>query len=234
MFSAAERLELKRVVWASSETTLGLPFDTPPDYVPIDEQHPLRPETSYALTKVLGEEAARQFNRLQRDPLHRAALLEHHGATRLRAVPHLLGGPATCASGTCGATSTRATSAESVRRALEADLAGAEAFIIAARDTVMRTPSRELMSQVFPGVPVSDGIEEYGTLLGIDKARRMLGYEAGIQLARAVLTTRRIMREPISCRGHERQIRTHLHPRPGHRQRHWSSTAGSASSTAAG
>jgi hypothetical protein len=34
------------------------------------------------------------------------------------------------------------------------------------------------MSQVFPGVPVSDGIEEYGTLLGIDKARRMLGYEA--------------------------------------------------------
>ncbi len=68
--------------------------------------------------------------------------------------------------------------AESVRRALEADVAGAEAFIIAARDTVMRTPSLDLMSQVFPGVPVSDGIEEYGTLLGIDKARRMLGYEA--------------------------------------------------------
>ena len=43
VFSAAERLKLKRVVWASSETTLGLPFDTPPDYVPIDEQHPLRP-----------------------------------------------------------------------------------------------------------------------------------------------------------------------------------------------
>ena len=68
--------------------------------------------------------------------------------------------------------------AESVRRALEADVTGAEAFIIAARDTVMCTPSRELMRQVFPGVPVSDDVEEYGTLLGIDKARRVLGYEA--------------------------------------------------------
>jgi hypothetical protein len=39
--------------------------------------------------------------------------------------------------------------------------------------------SRELMAEVFPGVPVSDGVAEYGTLLGIDKARRMLGYAPG-------------------------------------------------------
>ena len=63
VFAAAVRLELQRVVWASSETTLGLPFDEPPDYAPIDEAHVLRPESSYALSKVLGEEAARQFNR---------------------------------------------------------------------------------------------------------------------------------------------------------------------------
>jgi nucleoside-diphosphate-sugar epimerase len=56
-------------------------------------------------------------------------------------------------------------------------VAGAEAFIIAAADTVMRRPSRELMAEVFPGVPVRDGLPEHGTLLGIDKARRLLGYE---------------------------------------------------------
>src|SRR5674476_1071956 len=32
VFAAAQRLGLQRVVWASSETTLGLPFDTAPDY----------------------------------------------------------------------------------------------------------------------------------------------------------------------------------------------------------
>ena len=42
--------------------------------------------------------------------------------------------------------------AQAVRRALEADVAGAEAFIIAA-DTVMRRPSSDLMAEVFPGVP---------------------------------------------------------------------------------
>jgi nucleoside-diphosphate-sugar epimerase len=67
--------------------------------------------------------------------------------------------------------------AQSVRRALEAEMAGAEALIIAAADTVMTRPSHELMAEVFPGVPVRDGLAEHGTLLGIDKARRLLGYE---------------------------------------------------------
>src|SRR5689334_20112181 len=64
LFSAATTLGLKRVVWASSETTLGLPFDREkPAYAPIDEAHPAYPESSYALSKILSEEAARQFNR---------------------------------------------------------------------------------------------------------------------------------------------------------------------------
>ena len=39
VFLAAARLGLTKVVWASSETTLGLPFDTPPRYAPVDEAH---------------------------------------------------------------------------------------------------------------------------------------------------------------------------------------------------
>ncbi len=64
VFSAAMQLKLSRVVWASSETTLGLPFDRqPPVYAPIDETLATMPETSYALSKVVGEEMARQFHR---------------------------------------------------------------------------------------------------------------------------------------------------------------------------
>jgi hypothetical protein len=36
VFQAAANLGLSRVVWASSETTLGLPFDVPPRYAPVD------------------------------------------------------------------------------------------------------------------------------------------------------------------------------------------------------
>src|ERR1700722_15227890 len=62
VFAAAAQLGIGRVVWASSETTLGLPFERELHYAPVDEAH-MYPETSYALSKVLGEEMARQFSR---------------------------------------------------------------------------------------------------------------------------------------------------------------------------
>jgi hypothetical protein len=67
--------------------------------------------------------------------------------------------------------------AQSVRAALGAELQGAQAFIIAAADTVMRRPSRELMAEVYPGVPVAGSVPEHGTLLAIDAARGALGYD---------------------------------------------------------
>jgi nucleoside-diphosphate-sugar epimerase len=67
--------------------------------------------------------------------------------------------------------------AQSVRLALEADIDGADSFIIAAGDTVMRTPSRELMQNVFPGVELRGDVEGNTTLLDISKARRVLGYD---------------------------------------------------------
>lgn len=65
VFLAAATLGIQRVVWASSETALGLPFDRPPDYAPVDEEHTY-PEFPYALTKVLSEEMARQYARWHR------------------------------------------------------------------------------------------------------------------------------------------------------------------------
>jgi nucleoside-diphosphate-sugar epimerase len=66
--------------------------------------------------------------------------------------------------------------AQSVRLGLEADISGAESFVIAAADTVMKRPSRELMAEVFPGVPVAERVSGTDTLLSIDKAARVLGY----------------------------------------------------------
>ena len=45
VFEAARLAGIKNVVFASSETVLGLPFDTPPPYVPVDEEYYPRPET---------------------------------------------------------------------------------------------------------------------------------------------------------------------------------------------
>ena len=175
VFAAAARLGLERVVWASSETTLGLPFDTPPDYAPVDEEHELRPESSYALSKVLGEEMARQFHRWSGIPilgLRFSNVMERADYERF---PGYWDDPQLRKWNLWGYVD-ESHVAQSVRLALEADVAGADSFIIAAGDTVMRRPSRELMAEVFPGVPVRDGVDGTDTLLSIDKARRVLGY----------------------------------------------------------
>jgi nucleoside-diphosphate-sugar epimerase len=174
VFSAAARLGLRRVVWASSETTLGLPFDRPPDYAPVDEAH-LRPESSYALSKVLGEEMARQFNRWSGVPiigLRFSNIMVREDYERFPAFwddPHLrkwnLWGYVD-----------ESHVADSVRLALDVDIRGAENFIIAAADTVMKQPSRDLMAEVFPGVPVAEHVDGNATLLDITKANAMLGY----------------------------------------------------------
>jgi nucleoside-diphosphate-sugar epimerase len=176
VFAAAVRLGLKRVVWASSETTLGLPFDTPPEYTPIDERHALRPESSYALSKVLGEEMARQFARWSAIPfvgLRFSNVMERADYAQF---PSFWEDPQ-IRKWNLWSYVDESHAAQSVRCALDAELTGAQAFIIAAADTVMRRPSRELMSEVFPGVPVDDRLAEHGTLLGIDDARRVLGYD---------------------------------------------------------
>ncbi|MCI0714297.1 MAG: NAD(P)-dependent oxidoreductase [Chloroflexi bacterium] len=176
IFSAAMALGLERIVWASSETTLGLPFDREqPAYAPIDEEHPLYPESSYALSKVLSEEMARQMNRWSNIPilgLRFSNIMEPHDYARF---PGFWDDAHLRKWNLWGYVDARDV-AQSCRRALEAAVQGADHFIIAAGDTCMDRPNAKLMGEVFPDVPLREGIGDFETLLSVDKARRILGY----------------------------------------------------------
>jgi nucleoside-diphosphate-sugar epimerase len=67
--------------------------------------------------------------------------------------------------------------AQAIRKSLESSIKGAEVFVIANADGVMTRPNTELMAEVFPDVELKAGFEGNETLLSIDKARRILGYE---------------------------------------------------------
>lgn len=174
VFSAAARLGLPRVVWASSETTLGLPFTRPPDYVPVDEAH-MYPETSYALSKVLGEEMARQLHRWNGTTIIGLRFSNIMVRSDYERFPTFSDDPQLRKWNLWGYVDESHVT-QSVRLALEADIEGTDSFIIAAADTVMKRPSRELMAEVFPGVPVAEHVDGYDTLLDISKARTVLGY----------------------------------------------------------
>jgi nucleoside-diphosphate-sugar epimerase len=176
IFEAVRKLGIKNVVWASSETLLGIPFQTPPPYIPLDEDYPARPETSYSLSKLLGEEMAKQYCRW--DPelkiigLRFSNVMEPADYAKF---PGYDSDPKLRRWNLWGYIDSR-DAAQAVRKALEASLKGFEAFIIANAETVMSRPNAELIAECFPGVPIKKELAPNETLLSIDKARRVLGY----------------------------------------------------------
>ena len=175
VFSAAAAMRLQRVVWASSETALGLPFDRAPDYAPVDEQHTY-PESTYALSKVVSEEMARQWARWSAMPIVGLRLSNIMAPEDYAWFSKHQNDPMLRKWNLWGYVDARDV-AQSCRRALEAELSGAHHYVIAAADTVMNRSSAELMREVFPQVLIDRELETYETLLAIDRARTELGYE---------------------------------------------------------
>jgi nucleoside-diphosphate-sugar epimerase len=186
IFHAAAALGLSRVVWASSETTLGLPFGHGPEqvpgasgelrYAPVDEDHFPYPSTTYALSKVASETIAEQISRWSDVPfvgLRISNIMEPHEYKRF---PSYWPDPWARRWNVWGYVDVRDVAA-ACRLGLEADVTGSQNVIIAAADTVMNRPSRDLLAEVFPDVPLTREIAEFGSLLAVDRAKQLIGYQ---------------------------------------------------------
>ncbi|HJQ00419.1 MAG TPA: NAD(P)-dependent oxidoreductase [Jatrophihabitans sp.] len=177
VFTAARLAGIRNVVWASSETVLGLPFDTPPPYLPVDEDYPPRPESTYSLVKTLEEQMAVQLCRW--DPQLKMIGLRFSNVMEPADYPGFAAfqQDETLRKWNLWAYIDARDGAQAVRCALGYQGTGAEVFIIANADTVMTRSSASLAAAVFPGVEVRKQLGEHETLLSIDKARRILGYQ---------------------------------------------------------
>ena len=177
VFWAAVRLGIRRIVYASSETVLGLPFDVPPPYIPVDEEYPARPESVYSLVKHLEETMAVELVRWHPDLSITALRFSNvMWPEDYAAFPSYDADPRGRKWNLWGYIDAR-DGALAIERALEVAPPGFERFIIAAADTVMSKPNAELVEEVFPGVEVRGDLGEHDTMLSIDKARRLLGFE---------------------------------------------------------
>ena len=179
VFMAAARLGLSRVVWASSETTLGLPFEVPPRYAPVDEDHYPVPATTYALSKVASETIAGHIAQWSGTPFIALRFSNIMAPADYQNFPSFWADPSERKWNLWGYIDERDVAA-ACRLALNAPedaVAGSPSFIIAAADTVMNRPSAELLAEVFPDVRLTREIGEFGTLLAIDHARKVLGFE---------------------------------------------------------
>lgn len=176
VFAAARHAGITNIVWASSESVLGLPFDRMPPYIPVDE-NVARPETTYSLGKFLEEQMAGVLT--GRDPeLKMIALRFSHvmEVADYAPFPSFDDTPDLRKFNLWSYVDAR-DAAQAVRKSLEYTGTGFEAFIIANADTVMSRPNSELVAEFYPDVPYTAPEGPNDTLLSIDKARRILGYE---------------------------------------------------------
>jgi nucleoside-diphosphate-sugar epimerase len=172
---AALRAGIRTVVYASSINVLGFPFAEPPAYLPLDEDSPARANNTYGLAKVAEEAIAAQLVRW-RPGLSVTALRftnvvaegDYDGFAARHADPayrrDLVWSYVDARDG-----------AAAIALAIDRATPGFRAYNIAASDTGLSVPSRELAAGAFPGVPVAE-IGEFETLMSIDRARAELGY----------------------------------------------------------
>ncbi len=177
VFAAARTAGVRNIVWASSETVLGLPFDVPPPYIPVDEDYPVRPESTYSLVKSLEEEMARHFCRWE--PHMKMIGLRFSNVMDSKDYERFPGFDADpqLRKWNLWAYIDGRDGAQAVRLALAHDAKGVDVFVIANADSVMSRRSADLAAEVYPGVPIRRELGEHETMLSIDKARRVLGFE---------------------------------------------------------
>jgi nucleoside-diphosphate-sugar epimerase len=170
VFLAAAALGLKRVVWASSETTLGLPFDTPPRYAPVDEDHYPFPTSTYSLSKVVSETMATHVSEWSGIPFLALRFSNIFRPDEYAVLPERAWPDAARRRWNLWGYIDVRDVASSCDSALKAEVSGARAYIIAADDTVMNVPSAQLLAEQFPGVKLTRDVGELGTLLANDRA----------------------------------------------------------------
>ena len=177
VFLAAAQLGLRRVVWASSETTLGLSFgpDNPPRYVPVDEKHYPFPESTYALSKVVSETMAEHVSRWSGIPFVGLRFSNVFTEVERARIDSFKNDPESRIWNLWGWIDVR-DAAAACRIALEAETTGSVKLIIANDDTIVSDSTPDLVDRFFPAVERRRPLEGHETLLSNRRAKELIGF----------------------------------------------------------
>jgi nucleoside-diphosphate-sugar epimerase len=178
---AATDMGVKKVVIASSTAAFGFIYATKlwaPDYLPLDENHPSKPQDSYGLSKVFGEQIAESIVTLHKDMT--ISSLRFPGVNfdlSYESFRERWRNPRSRTSGFWTYIDAR-DAAMTCRLALEAKFKGHEVFITSAPKNCMIQPTLELVKKYLPkGAKIKKAAGTHWSCVDSAKARRMLGFK---------------------------------------------------------
>ena len=180
ILEAARRNGIKKVVYSSSGRAFGVGFAdpyTPPDYVPVDEEHPSRPRDTYGISKVMTEELCKVYAKNFGMTIISLRFTWVVNVEDFSLLQKFLHNPGARAFGMWSWIDER-DAADSILLAIEnSSLKGFHNFIITGDDTAVAEDSAELLRRYYPGVTeFRTAISGRMSLLSNQKAKRLLGF----------------------------------------------------------
>ncbi|SMX40177.1 NAD-dependent epimerase/dehydratase family protein [Maliponia aquimaris] len=178
VIDAAVKFGVRKIVFASSETTYGVCFangERKPDYLPIDEDHPTVPEDSYAMSKVCNEATARSFQRRTGFDIYGLRInnvIEPHEYAQN--FPAYMADPSLRRRNIFAYIDARDLG-QMVDCCLATDGLGYQVFNVSNDDHSVALTSSELIARYYQGIPVCE-VGETETFYSNRKAREMLGF----------------------------------------------------------
>jgi nucleoside-diphosphate-sugar epimerase len=179
VLEACANLGIGKAVVASSESTYGYVFADrffEPKYLPVDENHPVFPEDSYGLSKVVGEQTAEMFHRRTGMQVVSFRLGNILDPSDYSAVIDSFSDPEARLRNLWSYIDVRDV-ASACRLAIEKSGLGAQTLIISADDTSSNRPTEELVAQYLPGVKeINMRLDGRSALLSNERAKVVLGW----------------------------------------------------------
>ena len=181
VLEGAARCKVRRVVMASSDSTLGFLFRANPplmpEYLPIDESHPLKTEDPYGLSKLVDEEICQMYTRragMETICLRICWVWFPHMAEDYRA---LVDDPEKWWQYLWVYEDAR-DAAQAFRLGTEVPGLKHERLFVCADDNGTRVDSLELIKKYYPGIKKVDEAKLKGraSLISAEKAKKILRY----------------------------------------------------------
>ncbi|MDB4184202.1 NAD(P)-dependent oxidoreductase [Alphaproteobacteria bacterium] len=179
VIDAAIKMGVKKVIFASSETTYGICFaegELKPNYLPIDEEHPTIPEDSYAMSKVVNEATAKSFQRRSGIDIYGLRInnvIEPHEYAEI--FPKFLKNPDLRRRNIFSYIDARDLG-QMVQKCLNTDGLGFQIFNVSNDNHSVGLSSKELIDRYYKNVPIKSN-EIPQSFYSNEKAKRLLGFK---------------------------------------------------------
>ena len=178
VMEAATKLGIKKIIFASSETTYGFCFaqgNPVPKWLPIEEDYETSPTDSYGLSKVLNEKTGKSFqkrtgidiyalrigNIIEPDEYHRFEEFCENPSIRLRNLFNYIDARDL---------------AQAIELCIKKDGLGYEVFNVTHNINSVSLTTEEIIKQFFPNVKMRRDMEKYESILSSKKIRDILGF----------------------------------------------------------